>query len=185
MSRFSHKKNHIPINDDNFNLNFSTSKNILETYEKKFSKESYKVKDLLKVVSWMAGTQSTKTWRDLKTNTSSPKKIATKMCKTATKLQQCWGVNPPLRLQCDGKSHEQYITCHPAGRSVNLDCFWTYQSNLVPKDGSVVYKFSNAKWVLTKNTVWNLWISVKVSSKKTEFTELTGPQKLKPFTSQQ
>ena len=51
MSRLNHKKNHIPIDDDNFGLNFST-KNILETYEqKKFGKESYKVKDLSKVAS--------------------------------------------------------------------------------------------------------------------------------------
>ena len=48
MSRLNHKKNHIPIDDDNFGLNFST-KNILEN--KMFGKESYKVKDLSKVVS--------------------------------------------------------------------------------------------------------------------------------------
>ena len=97
MSRLNHKKNHIPIDDDNFDLNFSTSKNILETYEKKFDKESYKVKDLSKVASWTAGAPSTKTWRDLKTNTSSTKKLQRK----CAKLQQSCNNVEELILHLD------------------------------------------------------------------------------------
>ena len=44
MSRLNHKKNHIPIDDDNFDLNFSTTKNILETYEKSSVKKVTKLK---------------------------------------------------------------------------------------------------------------------------------------------